>query len=332
MSFFRKTLCLVVTFGLLACVKAPNTSPDGQAKKLEPLSILLDWTPNTNHTGLYVAQEKGYFAEEGYTVTITEPAEGSAPQLLATGKTSFAVSYQEAVTDARANNIPIVSIAAIVQHNTSVFASLESSGIQSVKDFAGKRYGGWGAPIEEAVLKAALKQANIPVDSVKIINLGMADFFSTIGREVDVEWVFAGWDVIAAEQKGIKLSTLYLKDLNPVFDYYTPVFITAETTLQHSPETVKHFLRAVSKGYNFAMNNPEEAAAILLKAVPELDAPLVQASQAYLSKEYQSDAPQWGWQNPDVWQRFSQWASEHGITVQPIDASKAFTNEYLPQS
>ena len=108
----------------LGCAKEPAPESKAQEeKKLEKITVMLDWVPNTNHTGLYVAKDKGYFKEQGLEVEIIQPSEGGTSQLVATGKAQFGVSYQEDVTMARANGIPVVSIAAVIQHNTSGFAS-----------------------------------------------------------------------------------------------------------------------------------------------------------------------------------------------------------------
>ena len=93
--------------------------------------MVLDWTPNTNHTGLYVAKKLGYFEEQGLDVDIIMPGEAGADQLVASGKADFGVSYQEGITQARVQDVPLVSIAAIIQHNTSGFASIASKGIKS---------------------------------------------------------------------------------------------------------------------------------------------------------------------------------------------------------
>ncbi len=124
---------------------------------LKKVSIVLDWTPNTNHTGLYVARDKGYFKEEGLDVEIILPGEAGADQLVASGKSEFGISAQESLTEARAQEIPIVSIGAIIQHNTSGLASPAGKNIQQPRDFEGKTYGGWGAPVEQAVLTSLME-------------------------------------------------------------------------------------------------------------------------------------------------------------------------------
>jgi len=149
---------------------------DGKTKPAEKITVALDWTPNTNHTGLYVAKEKGYFKDEGLDVEILMPGEVPAEQLVASGRADFGVSYQEAVTQARIQDVPIVSIAAVIQHNTSGFASLAEKKITSPKDFEGKTYGGWGSPVERAVLASLMKQEGADVDKVKFVNIGDTDF------------------------------------------------------------------------------------------------------------------------------------------------------------
>ncbi|MDY0323606.1 MAG: ABC transporter substrate-binding protein [Candidatus Carbobacillus sp.] len=299
------------------------------------LTVMLDWYPNTNHTGLYVALKRGYFTDEGLSVDIVQPGETGVAQAVAAGRADLGFSYQEEVTYARASGLPVVSIAAPLYHNTSAFAALASSGIKSVKDFAGKTYGGWGSPTEEAVLKALLKQYGLPEDSVKIVTLGQADFFATIGRDVDFEWIFYGWDGIEAQRRGIALNTIFLKDLNPVFDYYTPLLITNEQMVEASPDDLKKFLRALTRGYEEAYAHPEASVQVLLEYAPELNAALVSASQAYLADEDRKarteGRPYWGYQKEAVWLGFSNWMHEVGLIDAPIDVKKAFTNDFLPQ-
>ncbi|HZG72342.1 MAG TPA: ABC transporter substrate-binding protein, partial [Chondromyces sp.] len=148
----KKWLVLLVAALFLVGCNGQDTADqednDSKKEEKEKVSVVLDWTPNTNHTGIYVAQERGYFEEEGLDVEILLPGEAGADQLVASGKAEFGVSYQEGITQARVQDIPLVSIAAVIQHNTSGFASPVEKGIKEPKDFEGKTYGGWGSPIE----------------------------------------------------------------------------------------------------------------------------------------------------------------------------------------
>ncbi len=320
-------LTIIIAVILTSCASTEKTA-DTKSKDLIPVTVVLDWTPNINHSGLYVAKELGYFEEAGLDVTIEQPADNVATQLVASGKADFGVSYQEEVTFARTENIPIVSIAAVIQHNTSCFAGPAGT-LGSVKDFAGKTYGGWGGEVENALLNYLAEQNGFP-GNIKNINIGTTDFFSAIeSGDIDFSWIFYGVTGVEAELRDVKLDTIYLKDIDPTFDYYTPVLIASESTLTDNPELARKFLAATGKGYVYADKNPDEAAKILCKAVPELDETTVKAQQEWLSGQYQGDAPCWGYQELSVWQGFSNWLIDRGLLDKDFDASSAFNNDYL---
>jgi len=313
--------CLVLIIGMTSCKKT--------SQQLIPVTVTLDWTPNTNHTGLYVALEQGLYKKQGLDVKIVQPGQGYTDQIVATGKSEFGVSYQENVTRARSENIPLVSIAAIIQHNTSGFASLKSANIFSPKDFAGKRYGSWDSPSELAVLKAVMTKSEADFTKVKVVS-GITDFFSTIGRDADFEWIYAGWDGVEAKLRKMDLNYLALRDLEPALDYYTPVIVTSEAIIKTKPDLVKRFMKATSEGYSFAIANPVSAAKILLKHAPELKPELVVASQKYLRAQYQAERPWLGLQKREVWQRLDDWMVKQGLLKTGIKIDDAFTNEFLP--
>ena len=332
----KKWLAIICSVLLLAgCGQENKQTTQSKGKKeqqeLQKVSVVLDWTPNTNHTGLYVAKEKGYFAEEGLDVDIIMPGEAGADQLTAAGKADFGVSYQESITQARIQGVPLVSIAAVIQHNTSGFASPAEKEIISPKNFAGKTYGGWGSPVEQSVLDSLMKIENANVDDVSIVNIGDNDFFTAVKRDVDFAWIYYGWTGIEAELRGEKLNMIYLTDYTDKLDYYTPVLATNEKMIKENPETVKAFLKAASKGYGFAIEHPQEAAEILLQAAPDLDKELVTKSQEWLAPRYQDDAARWGEQKLEVWENYAGWMYENGLLEKELDAKKAFTNEFLPK-
>lgn len=331
----KKWIVLTCTLLLLlaGCAGGQESSESGQEKKKEneKVTVVLDWTPNTNHTGLYVAEEKGYFKEEGLDVEIIMPGESGADQLVASGKADFGVSYQESITQARVQGVPLVSIAAVIQHNTSGFASPAEKNITSPKDFAGKTYGGWGSPVEKSVISSLMSQEKANVEDVSIVNMGDTDFFTAVKRDVDFAWIYYGWTGIEAELRGEKMNMVYLTDYSKNLDYYTPVLATNEKKLESNPEQVKKFLKAVSKGYQFAIDNPSEAADSLMKAAPDLDQELVKKSQEWLASRYQDDAPRWGEQKQEIWANYANWMYENKLLEKQLDAKAAFTNDYLPE-
>jgi len=316
---------VLIVISLAGCTK---TSPD-EKTELKKITVTLDWTPNTNHTGLYVAKDKGFYKEAGLDVEIIQPANGTSEQLVGTGKAQFGISYQEGVTFARLSDVPVVSIAAIIQHNTSGFASLKEKGIVTPKDFEGKRYGGWGSPIEEATIKSLMESVDADFSKVEVLTTGAADFFVSSEKNADFSWIFFGWDGVAAKIKGVELNYIDLAQFDEALDYYTPVLITGEDTIKNDPELVKKFMAATQKGYTFAMESPKDAADILLANAPELDKELVYASQEWLKDKYQADAPAWGEQKREVWARYSDWLFERKLIDKELNVDKAFTNEFL---
>ncbi|WP_379128121.1 ABC transporter substrate-binding protein [Paenibacillus sp. sgz500958] len=308
-----------------------TASPEAP-KELTKIKVALDWTPNTNHTGLYAAKELGYYEEEGLDVEIVQPGTAGADTMVTSGEAAFGISAQEGLTLARLQGVPLVSIAAIIQHNTSGFAAPVDRNIKSPKDFEGKTYGGWGSPAEEAAMKAIMDPEGGDVKKVKQVNIGEADYFTAVKRDIDFAWIFYAWTGIEAELRGEPLDMLYLKDYAPQLDYYTPVLTTSEKAISENPELVKAFLKATSKGYQYAIDHPEAAAAILTKAVPDLDADLVLASQKWLSPKYKDDAPRWGEQKESVWKDYGDWMYGLKLLDKPLDAASAFTNEFLPEA
>lgn len=324
-------LALTASILLVGCSENGRHEQSASDSDLKKVQVVLDWTPNTNHTGLYVAQQNGYFEEQGLDVEIILPGEADALQLVAAGQADFGIGYQEGITEARTQGVPIVSIAAIIQHNTSGFAAPVEKEITSPVDFQGKTYGGYGAPVEEAIMKTIMEAEGADVSKVNIMNIGSADYFTAVKRDIDFSWVYYGWTGIEAELRGEELDMLYVADYDKNLDYYTPVITTSEKMIAKESETVKAFLHAASKGYEFAIEEPEEAAAILIEAEPDLDTDLVQASQKWLSSKYQDDADRWGEQKQEVWSNYADWMKKNDLLEGEFVPEEAFTNEFLPQ-
>lgn len=308
---------------LAGCRPAATAGPD-------KVVLMLDWVPNTNHTGIYVALDQGWYEEEGIDLEIIQPGETSVEQVVGAGQAQFGISFAEWLTAARAEGVPIVSIAAIIQHNTSGFASRAEKGLTTPADLEGMRYGGSGLDIERAMLRALMECDGADVDEVQFVDVGWADFFVVTEKEVDFSWIYYAWTGIEAEVRGVPLNVVWLYDyLECVPDYYTPVIITNEGLIDDNPDLVRRFMAATARGYSYAIDNSDEAAAILTEHA-EADAELIRRSQEWLSPRYAEDAPQWGYQDEAVWERFTAWMSDNDLIARPVEADSAFTNDFLP--
>ena len=321
----------ILTIGLVTGCSNKSSEQEGNSD-LEKVTVVLDWTPNTNHTGLYVALDKGYYKEQGLDVEIVQPSDGSATTIVATGKADFGVSYQEDITYAKTSEdpLPIKAIAAIIQHNTSGFASPASKNIKTIKDFENKTYGGWGSESEKATLNAVMTTNNANFDTVKIVDIGEDDFFTATKGDIDIANIFEGWTGVEAKLRGEDINYIATKDLDERLDYYTPLLITSEKIASSNPELAKKFLAATSKGYEDCVENPEESAKILLKYAPEISEDLAIESQKYLADKYIDDASRWGEMKDSVWDNYTDFMKEYKLINKDMKASDAYTNEFLP--
>ena len=305
-----------------------------EEKELEKITFVLDWTPNTNHTGLYVAQKLGYFEEAGLEVEIVQPPEDGAVVLVASGKAQFGVSFQDSLAPAliEGDAIPVTAVASVIQHNTSGIISRAGEGMDRPKGMAGHSYATWNGAIELATIEKVVEADGGDYSKVELIPSTVTDEVSALKtNSVDSIWIFYAWAGVKTELEGLETDYFAFADIDPVFDYYTPVIISGNKFLEENPETAKAFLSALSKGYEFAIENPEEAAEILCDAAPELDKELVVASQKYLADQYRADAPYWGFIDADRWNNFYKWVNDNKLVEGNVMLNSGFTNEYLPQ-
>lgn len=326
-------LAAVLTMTLAGCGKKEA----GEAGVKE-LTFVLDWTPNTNHTGVYAAIANGYFAEEGLSVKVVQPPEDGAEMMVASGQAQFGVSAQGKMADALSGNspMPITAVAAVLQHNTAGIISRKGDGMDRPKGMEDHKYATWDQAVEKAVLRQVVETDGGSFDKVELIPSTVADAVSGLeSRAVDAIWVFYGWEGIACEVAGLETDFFALKDIDPVFDYYTPLIIAGDSLLEEDPDTAKAFMAALSKGYQFAAEHPEEAANILMEAAPELkdSGELVVASQKYLAEQYIADASRWGEIDSERWSAYYTWLNENDLLEKgAIDATAGFTNDFLPDA
>ena len=319
-------LTIAMVLGLAAC---------GGDVAEDPITVVLDWTPNTNHTGIYVALAKGYFEEAGLNVQVVQPPEDGAVALVASGKAQFGVSFQDSLAPAFAGDspMPVTAVAALIQHNTSGIVSRSGEGMDTPKGLEGKKYATWDLDVEKATIRDVMEADGGNFDLVELIPSTVTDEVSALqSGSVDAIWIFYGWAGIACEVAGLDTDYFEFADIDPVFDYYTPVLIGNNAWMAENPDTARAFLTALGKGYTYATEHPAEAADILMEAAPELKAnsELVYASQEYLAAEYIADAARWGEFDGARWAAFFNWLNENDLLDGQLDPNFGYTNEYLP--
>lgn len=324
-------MAAAVAAGLSGCAGAAYEKA-AEGEGMETVTVILDYVANTNHTGMYVALDQGYYKEAGLDISIVEPTEGATATLIAVGKGDFGVSYQEDVTIARTSfdPLPIKAVATLIQHNTSGFVTYGDKEIHSPKDFEGKTYAGWGGPGEEAVLKAVMAKDGGDFSKLNMV-ISDGSGFEALKDKADVMWFFEGWDNIKCKLNDFPINYMEVRQLDERLDYYTPVIIASDDTLKNKPDMTRKFLEATARGYRYAIEHPKESAEILHKYAPDYSLKMLTMSQEYLAGKYMEDTERWGEMKDSVWDNYTDFMVEYGVIGEDIPADQCYTNEFLPQ-
>lgn len=311
-----------------------NTSTEETAEHVNPrkVTVVLDYVPNTNHTGLYVAKEKGLYEAKGLDVEIVQPPEDEAESLVASGRADFGVSTQDGMAGVLSGDakMPITAIATIIQHNTSGIISRKGEGIDRPKGLEGKRYSTWNLPVEQGTIAKVMEVDGGDFSKLELIPSAPLDEVSALREnKTDAIWIFEGWGKVNADLQNYPVDYWNFKDIDDTFDFYTPVIITNDDNIANEKEFVQDFIDATREGYEFAIENPEEAADMLLRADDSLDKDMVYASQKFLSKEYKAEVPTWGIFDQARWAKYYTWLNDNDLVDAKLDVNTGFTNEFV---
>ena len=311
----------------------------GGAGGEQTIRVALDWTPNTNHTGLYVAQQEGWFRDAGLDVQFLPYNSTSPDTLVSSGAADFGISFQDTFTFSKAAGADITSVMAVLQHWASQIAvKADRADITSPKDLDGKTYGGFGGPGEEPKMQAVIRDAGGRGDFTTVV-LGTSAYEALYAGQVDFTEPFVTWEAIEAQLRGQPLKTFDYTDYG-FPDAYSILLIGNGTWLQAHPEQARAFVQAVQRGYQFAAEDPARGAELLEKANPGAftEPELVSRSQQMFSERYLRDeSGAVGTQTLDKWSGFSGFLYDTGTLVGPDgkpltarpDFATWFTDEYL---
>jgi ABC-type nitrate/sulfonate/bicarbonate transport system substrate-binding protein len=357
--FGRAGLLVVVTIAAAACGGAsPTRSPGVTAAPTDvaasapsaaspsvsapvKVRLALDWTPNTNHLGFYVAESKGWYAEAGVDLEIL-PYGTTAPEaILAAHQAECGISFQDALTFAVSAGAPIVSTMAILQHTAQEIAVLASSSIQHPRQLDGKTYAGFGYPNEVPTLQAVIRHDG-GKGEFETVTLDTAAYEALYQRRADFVITFAAWEGIEAHQRGIDLRTFRFTDYG-FPDFYQVVLACDRDWLEREPDVARAFVGATVRGFELAAQDPDQAAQILVAQNPGVfdanpDLPL--ASARYLAQEklLVDDHGHVGTQTLAAWTGYSGFLFDQALLVDasgkplasPPDYASLFTNDFLP--
>lgn len=302
----------------------------GCHKQEKNIKFILDWTPNTNHTGLYVAKDKGFFRDEGIDVEILPAGQDNVIDVINGDGAEFGISFQPDLTLAysKNKNINLLAIATILQNNTSGYLTNK---IFRTKDLDGKIYGGYNTAINKAILKRIIKNDGGEGKNIKFLNSYSEDIFLSLKKGVDYADAFSGWEKIEIETRKLQNEIGFIKitDYDKNLNFYSPLIVGNKHFIDKNPEITKKFLRALKKGYEYSITNPKESSEILLKYAPSLNKDLVYKSQLFLNKNYIDKAPYWGYMDKNIWANFTKILIEENVVNSNITIQNLYTNKYL---
>ena len=322
-KLFALFMASMMAVGVAGCGGSEPAADDG----LEDFSIVLDWYPNAIHSFLYVAQEKGYFAEEGLNLVVNFPANtNDGISLPAAGKADLGMYYlQDAILTAVEEEVPIVSVGAVSQKSLDVVISLKESGIETAADLAGKKIGYAGTALSEAKVEGMLEKAGLSAEDCELIDVGFDLLTAITTGQVDATiGNMVNHEVPQLEEQGIEINYFSPADFG-VPEYYELVFLAGKDAVENNPEKLQKFLRAAQKGFDFMQENPEEALQILLDHQNAENFPLSptveQASMDVLLPVMETADVPFMSQDTAIWQQNADWLYEMGLLSEQADVS-----------
>jgi ABC-type nitrate/sulfonate/bicarbonate transport system substrate-binding protein len=326
-----------------AASPSPAASSAGATPSPKPATVrlALDWTPNTDHTGFYVAKHEGWYAEAGIDLKVL-PYSSTAPEtLIGAHQAECGISFQDAMTFAVATGVKVTSVMAILQRTASQIAVLADSGIERPRQLDGKTYGGFGYPNEVPTVKYVI-QHDGGTGTFKDVVIDTAAYEALYANRVDFTIPFTAWEGVEAQMRGIDLRYFAFSDYG-FPEFYQVVLACDRQWLEKDPDAARRFVAATARGFQFAAEHPDEAAADLVAENPgvfDANPDLPKKSQEFLAaqKLLVDDTGTFGTQTLERWTGYSSFLADQGLLAdsagrplpKPLDYGRLFTNDFLP--
>ncbi len=323
---------LVFTLLLLALALTGCGDPARHAsppEELLPITLAMGFVPNVQFTPVYVALERGYFAEEGLEVTLDYGMETDLLEQVGVGNLRFAIASGDQVIMARANGLPVRYVLNWYRRFPVCVVTLADSGIETPADLVGKRVGipdlkgasyiGWQAFAREAGLEG---------DAVDLQVVGYTQVPSLTEGRIDAAICYAMNEPVQLRTMGYEVRSFFL-------DAYTSLpsngIITNDDTIAEDPGLVRSLNSAFLRGLEDTLDDPDGAFAIAREAIPEMDDETAVLQRAVLDEcvAFWQGEPL-GHSSADSWAQAVQTMRDLGYISGELDSSSLYTNEYLP--
>ncbi|HEY8501316.1 MAG TPA: ABC transporter substrate-binding protein [Solirubrobacterales bacterium] len=320
---------LALALLLAAC---GEKSEEGTSER-QGLSLTLDFYPNPDHAGIYMAEQLGYFEEAGLDVSIDAPSDPAAPmKLVAAGRTDVAISYEPEVMLARDQGLDVVAIGALVNRPLTSMIWLQKSGIKGVGGLKGKTIATAGIPYQDAFLKTILARVKLTPDDVKAVNVGFGLLPALLGGSAQAMLGgFLNVEGVDLRQRG-KAPVVTPVDQLGVPTYDELVLVANRERLEEDPEKYRLFLAALERGTDAAVAQPGAATKAIATANPDLEPKLtaaeVKATLPLLGAR--TEGQPYGYMDPKEWEAFAGWMRDNGLIDSLPQTSELLDDGYLP--
>lgn len=318
----KKQWFILTVVGLLVLVAC---GPLQQPAKPDQVVLQLKWLHNPQFSGFYMAQEKGYYAEENIEVSYT--VGGSNVDVIGnvvSGQAHFGIWLGERLLKARHDGQPVKAIASIFQINPTAYFSLAQEGIKEPADLAGKRIA--FSKDRDFVLPALLQTAGLTLDDVEYYPINF-DFTPLVNGEVDVWTGYLINEVVTLQEQGQQVNFIMPDDYG--LHIYSDVLFTTDTLVKDNPDLVQRFVRASLRGWKYALQHPDEAVAVTAKLDPTLDLDHAKGVMNALIPLVDTGQLPVGMMDESVWQSTQDIMLESGIISSPVDLTTLYTNEFM---
>jgi putative hydroxymethylpyrimidine transport system substrate-binding protein len=330
----QRTPAIAVAVALVAlALAACGEKSEDVTAEAQPFGLTLDFYPNPDHAGIYMAQKLGYFRDAGLDVGIDAPSDPSAPiRQVAAGQTDLAISYEPEVLLAHDKGLDVVAIGALVNRPLTSMIWLKKSGIKGVGSLRGKTIATAGIPYQDAFLKTILARANLSPSAVKAVNVGFGLLPALVGGSAQAMLGgFLNVEGVDLRKRG-KDPVVTPVDKLGVPTYDELVLVANRKKLAEDPEAFRLFIAALQRGTAAAVKEPAAATKAVLEANHDLDPKLtgaeVKATLPLLTPNGAGGNP-YGYMNPAEWQTFTGWMRDNGLIASLAAPSQVLSNAYL---
>lgn len=322
-------LVLVLSLSLVAC---GEKSEDAGGER-ESFSLTLDFYPNPDHAGIYMAEKLGYFDEAGLEVEISTPSDPAAPmKLVAAGRTDLAISYEPEMALAREQGLDVVAVAALVNRPLTSMIWLKKSGVKGIGGLAGKTIATAGIPYQDKFLETILARVDLTPDDVKVVNVGFGLLPAVTGGSAQaILGGFRNVEGVDLRLRGLAPTVTPVDQLGvPTYDEL--VLVANRQSLEEDAEKIRLFLAALERGTEAAVEQPGAATDAIAEANPDLEPKLtaaeVKATLPLLGAR--TEGQPYGYMDPKEWEAFAGWMRDNELIDSLPAPSELLDNGYLP--